>query len=289
MQIAELSSIVQALLTWLVSKWEFIASGLAAIGLILWICARTGSTHVLNKRLLGLVLGKQEIKSPVLSKFLEERDDLMHIRSMTSLKRVPTVAAAERLVAWLRKFDIDVDLVAAAGPHFDLDAPGFTHRPPRVRAVMLLMLGAVVSLYGGLAVAGLGASTPALIQVKASKIWYAVTEEQALRFQLQESPTPAIESSNCNDKSAIAKATGYPAHDIEVLCELLSTERGKVAQHDAHASQIAVAAFIALALLFFGTALFRAMWRAGKANELYKLLERRKADGRVGDDGGAAS
>ncbi len=35
MQIGELSSIFQTLVMWLISKWEFIASGLGAIGLIL--------------------------------------------------------------------------------------------------------------------------------------------------------------------------------------------------------------------------------------------------------------
>lgn len=88
MPIGELSSIVQTLLTWLISKWEFIASGVAVTALILWICARTGSTHVLNKRLWRLVLGKHEIKSPALSAFAEQRDDLMHFRTLTSLKRV---------------------------------------------------------------------------------------------------------------------------------------------------------------------------------------------------------
>ncbi len=284
MQIGELSSIFQTLVTWLISKWEFIASGLGAIGLILWACARTGSTHVLNKRLWRLVLGKQELKSPVLSTFLAERDDLMHIRSMTSLKRVPTAAAAERLVAWLRKFDVDVDLVAAAGHHFDLDAPGFTRRPPGIKAIMLLMLGSIAFLYGAIAVAGLGASTPAVVQVKASKIWYAVTDEQARQFQLRGDPAPVIESSSCDDKPAIARTTGYPGHDVQVMCDLLATDSGKAARHGAHMGQIALAAITAAALLFVGTVLFRSMWRTSKANELYKLIERRKADGRAADE-----
>lgn len=79
-----------------------------------------------------------------------------------------------------------------------------------------------------------------------------------------------------------------PAHEVKVMCELLSTERGKVARGDAYVSQIAVAVFIALALLFSGTGLFRAVWRAGKANELYKLLERRQAERRAGEDGSGA-
>jgi hypothetical protein len=283
MQIGELSSIAQTLVTWLISKWEFVASGLGAIGLILLACARTGSTHVLNKRLWRLVLGKQELKSPVLSNFLAERDDLMHIRSMTSLKRVPTAAAAERLVAWLKKFDVDVDLVAAAGHHFDLDEPGFTQRPPGIRAIMLLTLGSIVFLYGGIAVAGLGASTPPVVQVKASKIWYAVTDQQARQFQLRGDPAPAIESSSCDDKPTIARTTGYPDHDVQVMCDLIATDGGKAARHDAHLGQIALAAFSAAALLFAGTVLFRSMWRTSKANELYKLIERRKADGGTAD------
>lgn len=281
MQIGELSSIVQALVTWLISKWEFIASGLGAIGLILWACARTGSTHVLNKRLWRLVLGKQELKSPVLSSFLAERDDLMHIRSITSLKRLPTAAAAERLVAWLKKFDVDVDLVAAAGHHFDLDAPGFTRRPPGVKAIMLLSLGAIVFLYGGIAVAGLGASTPPVIKVTASKIWYVVTDQQARQFQMRGSPTPVIKSSSCDDKPAITSVTGYPEQDVQLMCDLLSTERGKAARHEAHIGQIVLAVIFATALLFAGTVLFRAMWRTSKANDLYRLIERRKADGQA--------
>ncbi len=151
----------------------------------------------------------------------------MHIRSMTSLKRVPTAAAAERLVAWLKKFDVDVDLVAAAGNHFDLDAPGFRQRPPGIKAVMLLTLGSIVFLYAGIAVAGLGASTPPIVQVKASKIWYAMTDQQARQFQLRGDLAPAIESSSCGYKPSIARPTGYPNHDVQVMCDLLATESGK--------------------------------------------------------------
>lgn len=278
MPIGELSSIAQALVTWLISKWEVIASGLCAIGLILWACARTGSTHILNKRLWRLVLGKHELKSPVLSGFLAERDDLMHIRSMTGLKRVPTAAAAERLVAWLKKFDVDVDLVAAAGHHFDLDAPGFTQRPPGVKAIVLLTLGSIVFLYGGIAVAALGVSTPPVFQVKASKNWYFVKDQQARQFHLHGDPTPAIDSSSCHDKLGVARSTGYPDHDVQVMCDLLATEDGEKARHGARVGQIALAALTAAALLLAGTVLFRSMWRTSKANELYKLVERRKAD-----------
>lgn len=288
MQIGELSSIVQALVTWLISKWEVIAGSLGAIGLILWACARTGSTHVLHKRLWRLLFGKQEINSPVLSQLLGERDDLMLARTFLGLKRLPTAAAAERLAAWLKKFDVNVDLVAAAGHHFDLDAPGFTQRPPGIKAIMLLTLGSIVFLYGAIAVAGLGVSTPPVVQVKASKIWYAVTDQQARQFQLRGDPAPAIESSSCDDKSAIARTTGYPDHDVQVMCDLLATESGKAARHGAHVGQIALAAFSAAALLFAGIVLFLSMRRASNANELYKLIERRKADGRAADEERAA-
>jgi hypothetical protein len=153
---------------------------------------------------------------------------------------------------------------------------------------MLLMLGSIAFLYGAIAVAGLGASTPAVVQVKASKIWYAVTDEQARKFQLRGDPAPAIESSSCDDKPAIARTTGYPGHDVQVMCDLLATDSGKAARHGAHMGQIALAAFTAAALLFVGTVLFRSMWRTSKANELYKLIERRKADGQATDEERAA-
>lgn len=276
MQIGELNSIVQALLTWLISKWEIAASGLAVTALFVWICARTGSTHVLNKRLWRLVLGKHDIKSPVLATFAEERDDLMNFRTMTALKRVPTAAAAERLVLWSREFDIDMDLVAAAGHHFDVATPGFKRPPPGPKAITALMVLTVVFLYGGLVAGGLGASMPPVIQVKASKIWYAVTDDRAARFQLTGGATPAIESASCNDQPATAQRTGYPSHDVAVMCELLSTEAGNTARHNAHLGQIVLGAFAALALLFTGLTLFREMWRAGKARELHKLLEQRQ-------------
>jgi len=277
MPIGDLSSIVQTLLTWLISKWEFIASGLLLTALILWICARTGSAHVLIKRLWRLALGKHEIKSPTLSAFAEQRDDLMHFRTLTNLKRVPTAGAAERLVGWLNEFDIDVDLVAAAGQHFDLDAPGFTRPPPRPRAMMLMMLGAVVLLYGALAAALFGALTPPVIQVKSSQIWYAVTNDRATKFRLGGEPAPVIESAGCGNTAAIAKAAIYPPHDIEVLCELMSTDTGKSKLHGAQIGQMVLATIATPLLLLAGLRLFRSLRRAGKANQLFKLVNQRRA------------
>lgn len=277
MPIGELSSIVQTLLTWLISKWEFIASGVAVTALILWICARTGSTHVLNKRLWRLVLGKHEIKSPALSAFAEQRDDLMHFRTLTSLKRVPTAVAAERLVDWLKRFDIDVDLVAAAGEHFDLEEPGFTRPPPRPRAMLVMMLGAVILFYGALTAGLFGALTPPVIQVKSSQIWYAVTNDRATKFHLGGDPAPVIESANCGNATAIAKTTLYPSHDVEVLCELMSSDKGKSKLHGAQMSQMLLAAIATPLLLFAGMRLFRSLRRADKANKLYKLVNQRRS------------
>jgi hypothetical protein len=273
----ELNSLFQTALTALSSTWQVGASSIGMLVLFLWITARTGSRHSLHKRLWRLVLGKHEIKSPALATFIDERDDLMHFRAVTSLKRVPTLAAAERLVSWLKRNDIDIDLVAAAGPHFDLDQPGFARPPPTVLARAVLLISAAATFYGGLAVAGLGAVTPALIQIKASKAWYAVTPDQAQRFEFGVQSAPQVNKTDCAVGPPLNAVNSYPVYDVTVLCELLSSEEGKAVLRNAHRSQIALAGVATLALLLFAAALFRANAHADKADRLHRLVEKRRA------------
>lgn len=204
-------------------------------------------------------------------------DEFFDALSVDGAMRVPTAVAAERLVDWLKRFDIDVDLVAAAGEHFDLEEPGFTRPPPRPRAMLVMMLGAVILFYGALTAGLFGALTPPVIQVKSSQIWYAVTNDRATKFHLGGDPAPVIESANCGNATAIAKTTLYPSHDVEVLCELMSSDKGKSKLHGAQMGQMLLAAIATPLLLFAGMRLFRSLRRADKANKLYKLVNQRRS------------
>jgi hypothetical protein len=272
MQLSELSSILQVLPIWLV---QMIGGALATLGLFLWIRARTGSTHILTTRLWRFLHGKHTMTSPVLQAFIQERDDLMLVRMVTGLKRIRTRAAAERLVDWLRGQDVDVDLVAAAGYHFDVNKPGFQRCPPSRTASVVLMLVSATLIYSGLIVGSLGTTLPPLIRVNASKIWYAVSDDRAYRFQMVSRATPAFNVSRCGDTSATATLTGYPAHDVSVICESMSTDDGKAERRKAHTSQVVLSIAIALTGLAWGGLLLQEMRRVESSHELYKHVEQR--------------
>lgn len=270
----ELTTIVQTALTWLTSRWEVIASVVAVILLLMWACARTGSAHILTTRLWHLLLGKPELKSDSLSKYLDERDALMRFRLVTGI-RVATVEQAERLVRWARSHGVDIDLIRAAGHHFDVSMPGFK-RPPGGPLVWIgVMVCAGLFLYGALIASAVGILTPPVIRVVKSDTWYAVDPAQTSRFSgfVQRKPQgPKFALSDCKDQPSIVKATGFPAHDVDVLCEVMSTPDGEKALASAHNSQRGFTALLVAMLLWLSLVLFGAMRRGEKAMKLHKLV-----------------
>lgn len=271
MSTVELNSIVQTILDELTSKWTVIGPVFTTIAGFVWVWMRTGSTHMLTSRLWQLVLGKRELKSKVVTKFLEERDALMWFRSVVGLKRVGTLARAERLINWVDKHDVDIDLVRGSGTLFDLDKPGFSRKPPGMVAQAILTFMAGGLAYVAIILAVVSFMLPPLIQVIKTGTWYTVSADKTRHFQLGER-TPIFTADQCKNRSEVVKATSYPAYDVDVLCDMLESEpQAKMLRSSQVSEWIAsVVGLCGLTSLFW---LFvRGAIQASKAMKLYQRV-----------------
>lgn len=268
----ELSTLVQSALAWLSSRWDVIFTALFAVGGLLWICARTGSTHVLKARLWQLLLGKPEEPSGFLSKFLADRDALMRFRHLTGI-RVATTECAERLVNWTTERRIDLDLVRAAGDHFNVNLPGFNRRPPRPGAIITMAIFASLSVSLALLVTAFGTTTLAGIRVVKTNTWYAVDETGSQRLERLRRTGPLVTAAVCKkDHLTEGAATSVSSYDISVLCELMGSPEGRQAIQSAKREQILATAFIAIILTWWGLMGFLAVRRGGVALRLYRIV-----------------
>lgn len=272
MQLGELSSIVQTVLTWLTSWWGVIGPIVGVVAGLLFLWGRTGSTHMLTSRLCQLILGKRAFKSPVVDQFLDERDALMHFRTATSLRKVGTVAVAERLIEFTRAHEIDIDLVSGAGHYFDVEKPGFTRSPPGQAKQIGFVFAASAFGYAALIVLVFGIVTPPVIKVIKTDTWYAASPDGTHKFKVGHQNKPKFSFEQCQNKAAISSTTGYPAYDVDVLCEALSTDAGKKQLHGAQVGQWVGTIFAFIPLGLFAALFFRLAGQASKATKLYKKV-----------------
>jgi hypothetical protein len=242
---------VSASLPWLVAEWKSILLLVSLLMSALWIWWRTGSTHVFSALLWRRLLSRAEPRSRPLDEFLEERDELMRFRALTGLTRAPTLAAAERIAAWSREHDLDIELVSVAQARIDFRIPGLRGARPMPLVVATLGLAAGVLLLVAALVVVFGLLTPAALKVTQSQTWYKVQPDRGWKFEDWFSDdAPKFYRSRCSDRTAIGQRTGYVRDDIEVLCALMTGEEGMLLIKEARTAQawlgIAIAAVIAV-------------------------------------------
>ena len=270
MQTSDIAGLAQATLEWLVNKGALPTLGVVIV--LLWTVARTGSTHLITMRLWQIVIGARKAASSKMDDFLDQRDGLMRFRLQTGLRRVGTNKQAESLVDWINKKDIDVDAVRACGSFFDLEMPGVKSKLPGVAGRLIVLAIAALFFYGALIQGVAIVVAPPFIKVNKTGHWYGVSEEGSFHFNFG-SKSPHFAIAECSDRNALVSKTGYPKDDVEVLCDLLSSDRHQSYLADAQTSQsigLAVGCVVSLCIL----ALFLNIEReAAAAIRLRKKLE----------------
>ncbi len=277
MQPGELDSVTQTIFDWLTSQKGLVSPVLLVIIGMTWVWSRTGSSHMVTSRIWQLLLGKREFKSSVILGFLDDRDALMHFRLVTGLKMVGTLIAAERLIEWTRRHEVDIDLVCRAGPFFDLHAPGFSRKPPSVLGRFGLTAITSIFFYGAIVVAVLGITTPAVIKVTKSDTWYAVSAEKTYRFQW-EGKQSKFSSEQCVARPNIVHTSGYPTYDVDVLCDVLKDPLGRQQLHSALLGQRIALAFSFMVLSVFAMLFFLLARQAASAVRLHEWVVRHRQE-----------
>lgn len=279
MPFAHLNALATTATPWFVSEWKAIVAMAAIAGIVLWIWKRTGSSHVLNAILWRRFIKQRTDGPPWLSGFLDERDHLMSLRAQAGLTNAPTLAAGERVVAWTREHDLDMDRVAEVRSLIDYDRPGLKEgSKPSLSAIRTMELFSGLLFLVAITVATLGAITPSAIKVVQSQVWYAVQPDHVKRmFHAGPGRAPVFRKTQCADQAMIATRTAYPAHDIAVLCNLMGDEDGVQAIDDARRGQWVLAAAATLWLLGLGGKLRRQFRRDKVALAMHERLEQRTA------------
>ena len=271
MQTSDIAGLAQATLDWLVNKGALPTLGVVVV--LLWTVARTGSTHLITMRLWQIVIGERKTASSKMDDFLDQRDGLMRFRLQTGLRRIGTNKQAESFVDWIDKKDIDVDAVRACGSFFDLEMPGLKSKLPGAAGRLIVLAIAALFFYGALVQGVAIAVAPPFIKVNKTGHWYGVSEEGSFHFKFG-SKLPHFAVAECSDRNALVSKTSYPKDDVEVLCDLLSSDRHQSYLANAQTSQsigLAVGCAVSLCIL----ALFLNLERqAAAAIRLRKKLER---------------
>ncbi|KJV34823.1 DUF6216 family protein [Luteibacter yeojuensis] len=205
--------------------WK-IVNGAWIVSLVLWLCVRAGSTHVLLSRAWRLVQGKSSRTDPVIARWLNGRDALIQFRVMSGAP-VRTLANAHRLIAWAEAQNEDVADIARCGQNFDVETL-------RLKAVPhgFWLLVAIVVLAAS--VATLVLSTTATF---APRAWVNVREPGAHTLYLSPSDARVWPSkahfgrSDCETSSTqvLAGQVGLSASEVTAVCGWFADP--KLAEH----------------------------------------------------------
>ncbi|WP_189687046.1 DUF6216 family protein [Pseudorhodoferax aquiterrae] len=209
--------------TWLAGEWKTLCLISAVVLSLLWVWWRTGSTHLLIMLLLRWLVGKRSDASSVV-KFLEERTDLMHFRAVTGVRNAPTLPAAERIIQWSKRNDLDIDMVGRAHRYLDVRRPSLRTGPSHGWANWGLLCGLLLWLLAGFA-ALMGALAPPVLNVIKTDTPYLVDGERAWQFRWSGTPQALrFTRDDCAEPERIVEATQYAEYDVGVLCKLLLSE-----------------------------------------------------------------
>lgn len=186
--------------------------------MIIFFWYRTGTTHSLLERLWRLAAGKVEVGDTRLGKFIKETRDLERFRFIYGLK-VGNTEDLHKLLAWLKKHSIDIDLAQRGKKWIDIKTPEIILPPSNGYVVRQWM---AVILYGTLAIgaSSIISSQLALLQMKATGTWF-LSDAQTVR--------PLIGNWVIDDKSCSGQSTeplhstGFSDNETTLICKAMKT------------------------------------------------------------------
>lgn len=189
------------------------------------------------------------------------------------MRGAPTRAAAERIVQWATRHDLDIDVVGRAGRHVDLRAPALGDRP-RNRWIGAAILGGLLLWLAAVHVVDVLALQPPLLRVIATDTWYALDGQTVRQSDWWRTTGRAhqLSAATCEDRTAVVQLTGYPAYDVKVLCDLLQADRSQAQLKAVLAGQQVVAGLLCIPLMVWGAGLLLWARSAAAARELHKAM-----------------
>lgn len=276
------------------NDWSLLKSSVAAAGptlLLLWVCWRSGSWHVLLARMWWALHGSKNPEGRVLRAFYWKRTALMRFRWMTGIS-VRTLNQGKSLVAWCAKNDEEIGDVRACGMYFDNDLPGLNLvddqdcacKQKREKRLALpgqwtrrLMSGLIVLTWLGVfASIGLTMVSGAIVTVKqGSGTWLLLYPEH---ISLLRSSSVNFTMADCaKGEGALATTTGLYPQEVHLVCGWLSdpARSGYIAR-TVKAQRLA-SATLALLTLILSFALLRWIMAVGAVSAMQKRLSKKRS------------
>ena len=261
---------------------ELIGS-IALVVAVLYSIWRTGSLHLIRRRLWGLLYGKEEIDDEEIRLFVSGRSSLMAFRFAAGVP-ARTLEHAKRMVAWATDNDEDIHAIAVAGAHFDREKLQLKTPLPRRgwRLAATCLLGGMGTLI--FIVAAPSWMTRGYFQVKATGLWFStngvdVREAGPSLFRSSfpwvgiPSGTQPLTIDMC--KSAKFPADAFGKNQSEVLCQFLNAkDKDKQIADDLRLQQRGADVLLALFVYYLGMAVI-ALYRLEAAWRMQtRLLEK---------------
>jgi hypothetical protein len=186
---------------------------LAVILLVVAFWRRAYSLHAPWERVWRLIAGGAEVQEPRLRAFMQEMRDLEKFRLVYGLN-ITNMADMHRFIAWVRRHRLDVALLQKARRWVDISKPEIVSRPSK-RYYGWNLLVCLLSVLC-LGVAALFASSPALLRMKSSGVWFSSDGTFVAgplgSHKVELTPCPTM-----GDK--LQKTFGISAAETKVLCE----------------------------------------------------------------------
>jgi hypothetical protein len=232
-------------------------------------CWRAGSFFSLLDRLWCLVAGNTEVGTPKLKELITETRDLERFRFLFRMKANHT-SEIDRFKKWLDDNSIDIFTARLVARWIDLKSEQFV-LPPSVGyvarrgiAALFFLVLLYVAIYVGLYSSG-------LFQMKASKIWFQMDQQNVQRIGRGKSVDLAL----CkNGSQAVQQQGDFSPFDADAICRSFNDNSLNRSVAEAMKEQYALGIVFSIASIVAFAVAMRELFSATEAISLRRRLDR---------------
>lgn len=259
-----------ALPMWVVA----VVQAVIALLIIIWLCWRSGSDHLLFAHLWSIVLGKVPGGDQIIDQFFAKRTSLMKLRAATGV-RCASLAQAHRLLEWVEANDEDIDDVPRCKGYFDVTTPGLPPKPPS-RWEYTMSVSIFSTSVALLVLVGCAALSP--------RAWGSVKGGTGTQLLIATGDIEVFKSAqhfsktDCSkaDYSSIAARVELPTNEVSIACGWLGDPALNAYVHRMVHQQRVALSVLATILLMYGVPAYEWFSALGAARAMRKRLAKRQ-------------
>jgi hypothetical protein len=242
---------------------------------------RTGSAHILRRRIWLLVYGKDAPADPTIREFVDDQNSFMAFRYSAGAG-VRTLEQARTLATWLKDNNEGVHEVRVAGKYFDMEAMALAKELPSLKPlgwmlIVLIIVGTVTLESGAFWFTDRG-----YFRIKQSGHWFSASESDLRGLgPWPWSDPPRLSTSDCQAQTVFV-LPGFDAEDRSIMCEFLVSPKVKPTVQSTIRQQVGILIYLGV---LFACGLANIAWKVRRAyvvRGMAKRLEERKKKPELG-------